>query len=237
MGDSRLWFTAYPAALLFPARVRMHLDSFSCATLERVEFCAKAASRWFSLLIRSNGLRRTWTFGSWQIGDYHNDAVNAALVVETISNSRQSMTDRSNWFEDFFHGVATDLWRKVGTPELTRADADFFEKTLGKKKRLLDVPCGNGRHSLELARRGCRVTGLDISKERKSGNGGIGSIRRARFGGCWQEPDWWRANFMDRAIASHSNLEAIRSSSWGRNPASRCQVPSVRCQVPTLNAP
>src|SRR5207253_6457228 len=29
---------------------------------------------------------------------------------------------------------------------------------------VLDCPCGHGRHSLELARRGCRVTGIDISE-------------------------------------------------------------------------
>lgn len=75
------------------------------------------------------------------------------------------MNDRSNWFEDFFHGVANDLWRKFATPELPRIDADFLEKMLGQKARLLDVPCGNGRHSLELARRGCRMTGVDISTE------------------------------------------------------------------------
>src|ERR1041385_791805 len=73
------------------------------------------------------------------------------------------MTDRSNWFEEFFHGVTIDLWRKFSRPELTRADADFLERILGRKKRLLDIPCGSGRHSLELARRGCRMTGVDLS--------------------------------------------------------------------------
>src|SRR5438309_10894558 len=75
------------------------------------------------------------------------------------------MADRSNWFEDFFHGIANDLWRKAVTAEQTRAEADFLERTLGKKGRLLDIPCGNGRHSLELARRGCRATGVDLSTE------------------------------------------------------------------------
>ena len=75
------------------------------------------------------------------------------------------MADRSNWFEDFFHGIANDLWRKAVTAEQTRSEADFLERTLGKKRRLLDVPCGNGRHSLELARRGCRMAGMDLSPE------------------------------------------------------------------------
>lgn len=75
------------------------------------------------------------------------------------------MSDRNNWFEDFFHGVANDLWRKCVSPEQTSAEVDFLEKTLGEKARLLDLPCGNGRHSLELARRGCHVTGVDLSRE------------------------------------------------------------------------
>jgi SAM-dependent methyltransferase len=31
--------------------------------------------------------------------------------------------------------------------------------------RVLDVCCGSGRHALALARRGCRVTGIDVSTE------------------------------------------------------------------------
>jgi 2-polyprenyl-3-methyl-5-hydroxy-6-metoxy-1,4-benzoquinol methylase len=31
--------------------------------------------------------------------------------------------------------------------------------------RILDVPRGAGRHSLELARRGYRVTGVDLSRD------------------------------------------------------------------------
>jgi len=72
---------------------------------------------------------------------------------------------RANWFEHFFNGIALDCWRNCLSPEQTRAEADFLQRILGKKSRLLDVPCGNGRHSLELARRGHRITGLDISSE------------------------------------------------------------------------
>jgi SAM-dependent methyltransferase len=75
------------------------------------------------------------------------------------------MKDRSNWFEDFFHGVANDLWRKALPAMHTSAEVDFLEKQLGRKGRILDVPCGFGRHSLELARRGHDVTGVDLSAE------------------------------------------------------------------------
>ncbi len=36
---------------------------------------------------------------------------------------------------------------------------------LPKGGRVLDIPCGNGRHSAELATRGCRVMGVDLAAE------------------------------------------------------------------------
>jgi SAM-dependent methyltransferase len=73
----------------------------------------------------------------------------------------------SEWYKDFFRGVALDVWRGAVSPEQTRAEADFLEKVLEPSAgaRLLDVPCGNGRHSLELASRGYRTTGVDIAEE------------------------------------------------------------------------
>jgi len=75
------------------------------------------------------------------------------------------MTTRTNWFETFFQGITLDLWRAVGTPEMTRKEADFLQSVFPKGSKLLDVPCGNGRLTLELARRGFNMTGIDISKE------------------------------------------------------------------------
>lgn len=72
-----------------------------------------------------------------------------------------------NWYESFFQGLALDLWRKAISPQQTKAEADFLIQNLVCRPgaHLLDVPCGNGRLSLELAKRGYRVTGVDIAQE------------------------------------------------------------------------
>jgi len=72
-----------------------------------------------------------------------------------------------NWWETFFTGLIVDFWRAAMPPEATRAEADFFERCLEVRPgaRLLDVPCGDGRLALDLARRGYRVTGVDISED------------------------------------------------------------------------
>jgi SAM-dependent methyltransferase len=72
-----------------------------------------------------------------------------------------------NWWENFFHGVALDFWRAVISDEQTRAEADFIQKhlQLAAGGNVLDVPCGNGRLTIELARRGFQLTGVDIAAE------------------------------------------------------------------------
>src|SRR5205814_3812387 len=80
---------------------------------------------------------------------------------------KSSMPVSSNWFDTSFHGVTLDLWRKAIPPEQTTAEAEFLIDHLNcdASARVLDVPCGNGRLSFELAKRGLRVTGVDISEE------------------------------------------------------------------------
>src|SRR5687768_4752864 len=75
------------------------------------------------------------------------------------------MVTRANWFETFFQGITLDLWRAFATPEFTRVEADFLESVFPRSARLLDVPCGNGRLTNELTRRGYDTVGIDIATE------------------------------------------------------------------------
>lgn len=71
------------------------------------------------------------------------------------------------WYRTFFSGVVNEFWQQVMPAEHTRAEVDFAatELRLAPGSCVLDLPCGHGRHTVELARRGCLVTGIDISAD------------------------------------------------------------------------
>jgi len=71
------------------------------------------------------------------------------------------------WYARFFSGIVVEMWRDAMPPEQTRREVDFLERDLQLRagQRVLDVPCGFGRHSLELARRAYQMTGVDVSEE------------------------------------------------------------------------
>lgn len=69
------------------------------------------------------------------------------------------------WWKDFFSGPILDLWKEVYDESDTRAEADFILEVLGvpQDAAILDVPCGEGRLTRELASRGYAMTGVDLS--------------------------------------------------------------------------
>jgi ubiquinone/menaquinone biosynthesis C-methylase UbiE len=70
-----------------------------------------------------------------------------------------------NWFDGFFEHEWLDEIALHLPEEGASGQVDFVVEQLGLTPgaRVLDVACGHGRHSLELARRGFRVTGVDLS--------------------------------------------------------------------------
>jgi 2-polyprenyl-3-methyl-5-hydroxy-6-metoxy-1,4-benzoquinol methylase len=71
--------------------------------------------------------------------------------------------ERREW-KAFFEGQAATYEENAFTQH-TKPEVDFFLSlyALPTKCSILDIGCGTGRHSIELARRGYRVTGLDLS--------------------------------------------------------------------------
>jgi SAM-dependent methyltransferase len=71
-----------------------------------------------------------------------------------------------DWWEEFFVGPWLDVHSEVVPESRTGEDLETIERYLGVDAagRVLDVPCGDGRLAIELAHRGYRVTGVDLSE-------------------------------------------------------------------------
>ena len=69
-----------------------------------------------------------------------------------------------DWFVGFHQGLAARFWRAAGAAML-EADLARVRRALDLPPgaAVLDVPCGDGRIALGLARAGHRVTGVDIA--------------------------------------------------------------------------
>jgi SAM-dependent methyltransferase len=70
----------------------------------------------------------------------------------------------SDWWRTWFGPSYLALYDAT-LAERTPAEIDRLESLLELRppQRILDLPCGQGRHAIELARRGYEVTGMDIS--------------------------------------------------------------------------
>ena len=77
------------------------------------------------------------------------------------------MNSQENWYKTFFNGLALEVWTKAMTPEYTNTEIRFIKELINSTtiSNILDVPCGNGRHSIALAKEGFTVTSIDISEE------------------------------------------------------------------------
>ncbi len=71
----------------------------------------------------------------------------------------------AKWYEELFQNYGETYETEVYTKG-TIGEIDFIEKEIkhDKSKKILDIGCGTGRHSIELAKRGYNVTGIDLSE-------------------------------------------------------------------------
>lgn len=68
------------------------------------------------------------------------------------------------WYEELFENYANQYDREQFTRG-TKGECDFIEREINYNKniKILDLGCGTGRHSIELAKRGYQVVGIDLS--------------------------------------------------------------------------
>jgi 2-polyprenyl-3-methyl-5-hydroxy-6-metoxy-1,4-benzoquinol methylase len=70
----------------------------------------------------------------------------------------------TQWYEELFkdYGIKYD---NENFAQGTLGECDFIEKEINSNRsfKILDIGCGTGRHSIELAKRGYTVTGVDLS--------------------------------------------------------------------------
>jgi SAM-dependent methyltransferase len=83
------------------------------------------------------------------------------------SKKRLTVAGATEWWQTFFSGLTVEWWLLAATAEQTRQEVDFIMDSLDvpAPARLLDVPCGGGRHCLALAEEGYDMTGVDISTD------------------------------------------------------------------------
>src|ERR1700712_2076270 len=72
-----------------------------------------------------------------------------------------------NWFRDWFN---SPYYHQLYAYRDKKEAADFIDKLIADLKpapgaTMLDVACGKGRHSMQLASKGFDVTGIDLSHE------------------------------------------------------------------------
>lgn len=77
------------------------------------------------------------------------------------------MSEQSSdwWFRFFNHQDYLDIFEDMTGDDRTQKELDFCEAVTSwvPGQRVLDAPCGAGRHVFELSKRGFQVSGLDIS--------------------------------------------------------------------------
>lgn len=74
-------------------------------------------------------------------------------------------TQSTTWYVDFFRDDYLHVYNHLFTPERAEKEVAFAQQALELKPgaRILDLCCGQGRHSVPFARRGFHVTGLDLN--------------------------------------------------------------------------
>jgi SAM-dependent methyltransferase len=118
--------------------------------------------------------------------------------------------DPPAWWTRYFDEVYLRIYETFLTPAVTDREVAAVREMLGDRPgdRVLDVGCGWGRHSVELARSGFAVTGLDLSEY-------LLDEARRRAAAAGVEPTFVRADMREIPFAGHFDAAISLFSSLG----------------------
>src|SRR5271163_610478 len=88
--------------------------------------------------------------------------------IRRTSAARNAMGSQGSvWYVDFFRADYLNVYGHMFTDERAEKESAFVASALHLQPgaSVLDLCCGQGRHSVQLAKRGLRVTGLDLNPD------------------------------------------------------------------------
>lgn len=116
-----------------------------------------------------------------------------------------------DWHQSYFGAEWLRIATGVTAPDAER-EMDFAVSALGLRPgdSVVDAPCGHGRHSVTLARRGFRVTGVDSSPESIEL-----AVRNAQDAGCAELTRFTVADMRTVALDDLADAVLIMQTSFG----------------------
>src|SRR3989344_9670273 len=88
-------------------------------------------------------------------------------MIKSKQMANENVASETNWWKTLFDQKYLDTYLSDFTPERTSEEVNFIIKAaqLRPEDRILDLACGHGRRSIELAKKGFnRIIGVDYSE-------------------------------------------------------------------------
>lgn len=103
--------------------------------------------------------------------------------------------NHENWYNNFFNRAFFEVQINFHSSKDNKAEAEFIIKALNLQpgENVLDIPCGLGRLTMELAEYGCKMTGLDFTEEYLEYFKKAASVRNLEisfYHGDMRQPPW-----------------------------------------------